>query len=105
MSRRVSSLVIFALFILSVPFTGWTTTAIDNQSEPHVLAADTVFPRGPTVHMVNKTAAMIYWKTNTETNATVNYGNASDNLDSSVENSTLDTEHRVWIDGLTAGTR
>jgi predicted phosphodiesterase len=104
MSRRISSLVIISLFILSVPFTGWNTTAIDNQPEPHALAADAVFPRGPTVHMVNKTAAMIYWKTNTETNATVDYGNASDNLDSSVENSTLDTEHRVWIDGLTAGT-
>jgi hypothetical protein len=68
------------------------------------MAADPVFPRGPTVHMVNKTAAMIYWKTNTETDATVKYGNASDSLDLTVENSTLSTEHRIWIDGLTADT-
>ncbi|TFF68221.1 metallophosphoesterase family protein [Candidatus Thorarchaeota archaeon] len=107
MDRRFSFLVVFSLFVLSlagVPLTGWSTAASDNRPQTQTAAADPVFPRGPTVHMVNKTAAMIYWKTNTETDAIVNYGDASDNLDSSVENSTLSTEHRIWIDGLTAGT-
>ncbi|MFO7836940.1 MAG: metallophosphoesterase family protein [Candidatus Thorarchaeota archaeon] len=107
MSRRLPFLAIFSLLVISVvgvPLARWDTAATDNQLENQVVDADEVFPRGPTVHMVNKTAAMIYWKTDTQTTATVNYGNASDNLDSSVENSTLAKEHRVWIDGLTADT-
>ncbi|MFO7836939.1 MAG: metallophosphoesterase [Candidatus Thorarchaeota archaeon] len=107
MSRKLSFVAIFSLLVISavaIPLTGWNTATVDNQLEPKAIEADAVFPRGPTVHMVNKTAAMIYWKTNTKTNATVRFGNASDNLDSSVENSTLAKEHRVWIDSLNAGT-
>ncbi len=107
MSRRFSFLVVFSLLVLplaGVPLTQWSTVPPDVQFESQTMAADPVFPRGPTVHMVNKTAAMIYWKTNTETDATVKYGSTSDSLDLTVENSTLSTEHRIWIGGLTAGT-
>jgi UDP-2,3-diacylglucosamine pyrophosphatase LpxH len=106
MSKKYSFLFVFSLLTVSligVPLGVWNSDVLDNEPNPQVIEAEGAFPRGPTVHMVNKTAAMIYWKTDTETNAIVNYGNASDSLDLSVENATLGTEHRVWINGLTAG--
>ncbi|MBS3794259.1 MAG: metallophosphoesterase family protein, partial [Candidatus Thorarchaeota archaeon] len=107
MSRKLSFLVLFSLLVLSS--SGLVLTGLNNQMtsyEPKSrdVMADIAFTRGPTVNMVNKTNAMIFWRTETETNATVNYGNASDNLDSSKSESTLSKEHRIWIDNLNAGT-
>ncbi|MBS3794260.1 MAG: metallophosphoesterase family protein [Candidatus Thorarchaeota archaeon] len=107
MSRKISFILILSLFAFSVagiPLAAWNNNVAHTELNSYALADSEAFPRGPTVNMVNKTAAMIYWETNTQTNATVKYGSTFEDLDSTVENSTLSKEHRVWIDGLTAGT-
>ena len=107
MSRKLSFLFLFSLLVLSasgLAFSGLNNQMTSYEPRSQDIPADITFSRGPTVNMVNKTNAMIFWKTETETNATVNYGNASDNLNSTTSESTLSKEHRIWIDGLNAGT-
>jgi predicted phosphodiesterase len=59
----------------------------------------TPFERGPTVNMVTNNSAVIFWRTEDLTNATVLYG-LNMSLLESVDNTTLDTDHYVSLTGL-----
>jgi 3',5'-cyclic AMP phosphodiesterase CpdA len=63
------------------------------------LADDPLFIRGPTVNMVTNHSALVFWRTDVMTNATVHYGLNGSVLERT-ENSTLDTDHRVALQGL-----
>ncbi len=60
------------------------------------------FMRGPTVNLVTNNSALIFWRTTGMTDAEVQYGLNVSLLDS-VQNATLDTDHRVTLEGLSTG--
>jgi predicted phosphodiesterase len=55
--------------------------------------------RGPTVNLVTNHSALIFWRTEGATDATVHYGLNSSLLES-ISNSTLDSDHRITLSGL-----
>ncbi|MHA2026976.1 MAG: fibronectin type III domain-containing protein [Candidatus Thorarchaeota archaeon] len=63
------------------------------------------FLRGPTVNKVTNNSALIFWRTLTATNASVYYGLSDSNLNMSESNTTLDSDHRITIDGLSMDTK
>ncbi|MHA1769463.1 MAG: metallophosphoesterase [Candidatus Thorarchaeota archaeon] len=69
-----------------------------------VSSVDSLFLRGPTVNLVTNHSALIFWKTDGMTNASVRYG-LNESVMEVAENSTLDTEHRVNLDGLSTDTK
>ncbi len=64
----------------------------------------TPFDRGPTVNLVTTDSAVIFWRTDGLTNATVSYGFNTSLLESET-NTTLDTDHYVSLTGLDIDTK
>ncbi|MFW9957765.1 MAG: metallophosphoesterase [Candidatus Odinarchaeota archaeon] len=64
-----------------------------------ILADVPFFVRGPTVNMVTNESALIFWRTDGLANATVWYG-LNESVIETVANTTLDTDHRVRLNGL-----
>lgn len=102
LKRRLSVLILLVLFaspILSV-FVSNTDTTTYSLLERNVLSnAVSPFPRGPTVNMVTENSAVIFWRTDSLTNATVRYGLNTSVLEIET-NTTLDTDHYVSLSGL-----
>ncbi|MFX1580047.1 MAG: metallophosphoesterase [Promethearchaeota archaeon] len=102
MNRKLSIFLILALFaspVLAV-FVNNTGTMTYSLVERNIVSnAVSPFPRGPTVNMVTEDSAVIFWRTEGLTNATVRYG-----LNTSIAeietNTTLDTDHYVSLSGL-----
>ena len=107
LNRQLSVFLILVLFaspILAV-FVDNSATVTYSPLERNVLSnAVSPFPRGPTVNMVTEDSAVIFWRTDGLTNATVRYG-----LNESVleieSNTTLDTNHYVSLSGLDIDTK
>ncbi|MFW9849889.1 MAG: metallophosphoesterase, partial [Candidatus Thorarchaeota archaeon] len=57
------------------------------------------FVRGPTVNLVTNNSAAIFWRTDTPTDALVEFG-LNTSLLESVSNSTPDTDHLISLNGL-----
>ncbi len=68
------------------------------------IAAESPFTRGPIVSKMTHESTVIFWRTNTSMDAEVEYGLSDSNLNESISNSTLDTNHRILIDGLSPDT-
>lgn len=64
-----------------------------------VLADEPFFVRGPTINLVTNESALVFWRTDGMTNATIWYG-LNESVAESVVNTTLDTDHRVRLVGL-----
>ena len=95
------SLILLVILVSPIPFTlipsGNSQVLI--QHSQAVLADDPFFVRGPTVNLVTNESALIFWRTDGMTNATVWYG-PNESVIESVVNTTLDTDHRIGLEGL-----
>jgi len=95
------SLILLVILVSPIPF----TMMLNGDSQiptPHsqvVLADDPFFVRGPTINLVTNESALVFWRTDEMTNATVWYG-LNESVADSVVNTTLDTDHRVGLVGL-----
>ncbi|TFG33244.1 metallophosphoesterase family protein [Candidatus Thorarchaeota archaeon] len=94
---------LFLLVILASPlcfaFTPSTGIPMPIQHSSAAIADTTSFVRGPTVNLVTNESALIFWRTEGVTNATVWYG-LNTSVIESVVNTTLDTDHRIQLTGL-----
>jgi Icc-related predicted phosphoesterase len=96
----------YSLILLAVLFSPTPLALISNNSGQTLLQINDVlladsspFVRGPTINMVTNESAMVFWRTEELTNATVWYG-LNESVIETVVNTTLDTDHRVRLDGL-----
>jgi len=95
------SLFLLVILVCPIPFTLVLsgTNQIPLQHSQVVLADEPFFVRGPTVNLVTNESALIFWRTDGMTNATVWYG-LNESITESVVNTTLDTDHKVGLVGL-----
>ncbi|MFX1484295.1 MAG: metallophosphoesterase family protein [Promethearchaeota archaeon] len=101
MQRNKYSLLLLVLLMCPIPalFLESATPEFSATQVGVLSNAVSPFDRGPTVNMVTNNSAVIFWRTDGLTNATVRYGlNLS--LLGSVDNSTLDTDHLISLTGL-----
>lgn len=76
-----------------------TTVGTSSRNSYALPAEDPFFVRGPTINMVTNESALVFWRTNGLTNATVWYGQ-NESVIESVVNTTLDTDHRINLTSL-----
>jgi len=99
MTKVVSfGLMIFLLLSPGLPFF-LNFTKLDVNSIQVNSATAEVFVRGPSVHLVTNNSASIFWRTDTLSDATVNFG-LNESLIETVTNATLDTNHLMKLTGL-----
>jgi Icc-related predicted phosphoesterase len=70
-----------------------------SQIDNAIIADSSLFIRGPTINLVTNESAMVFWRTEGVTNASVHYG-LNDSVIETVANTTLDTDHRIGLEGL-----
>ena len=101
MRASVSSLLLLTILIMPIPLSASNLERMNTSAQDSVAipSEDSFFIRGPTVHMVTNHSALIYWRTENDTDAAVYYG-LNESLLESETNSTLDTHHRVWLENL-----
>ncbi len=110
LQRNKFGLLLLIILVSPIPalFMGNTTSEVTPEFSPvHVSLLSngvTPFDRGPTVNMVTQDSAVIFWRTDGLTNATVNYG-LNTSLLESTSNTTLDTDHYVSLTGLDIDTK
>ncbi|MBN2229511.1 MAG: metallophosphoesterase family protein [Candidatus Thorarchaeota archaeon] len=106
MSRTWLPLMLLAILISPIPLTlmGNRGIQITSLVDSAIIADSSFFIRGPTVNMVTNESAMIFWRTEGVTNATVWYG-LNESVIEKIENTTLDINHRVPLIGLDIDTR
>ncbi|UCE10034.1 MAG: metallophosphoesterase [Candidatus Thorarchaeota archaeon] len=98
----IISLIVMPLFAwVAGPTTLASEVAVASKVIP---AEDQFFIRGPTVNFVTNHSAMIFWRTNETTDATVRYG-LNESVMESETNSTLDTDHRITLESLEIDTK
>lgn len=93
--------ILLVILVSPIPFTlmlgGNNQTPF--QHSQAIVADEPFFVRGPTVNLVTNESALIFWRTDGMTNATVWYGLNESVIESAV-NATLDTDHRIGLEGL-----
>ncbi|MFW9832377.1 MAG: metallophosphoesterase [Candidatus Thorarchaeota archaeon] len=102
MNRKLTICLILALFaspILAVFVNDAGTITYSLVDRNITSNAVSPFPRGPTVNMVTENSAVIFWRTEGLTNATVRYG-LNTSITEIETNTTLDTDHYVALSGL-----
>ena len=99
--RNKYGLLLLIILVSPIPalFMSAPTTEISPVEVSVLSNGVTPFDRGPTVNMVTNESAVIFWRTDDLTNATVRYG-LDISLSESVSNSSLDTDHLVTLSGL-----
>ena len=85
------------LFISSLAYTPSRVTT-------YSIAADSPFLRGPIVSKMTNESTVIFWRTENASDAMVEYGLSDSNLNETITNSTLDTDHRILLDDLSPDT-
>jgi len=104
MHRSLSFAILLSLVLLPM-IGGIGFQHTNNTTKSEFALSDVVdFERGPTVNLVTNNSAMIFWRTDTPTDATVRFGFNTSILESET-NSTLDTDHFITITGLDANTK
>jgi len=103
-SRRIVLGVI--IFVLASPVVGpFVCGGPANGVQPVAVVASTFeFVRGPTVNLVTNESAMIFWRTSDPTNGTVEYGLSNESLSMSVVETSVTTDHRLNLTGLSPHT-
>ena len=102
MLKPLNLLVVFGLMFLPVCGIIGNLSLITIGIEPsgdYQVAEVSPFVRGPTVNLVTNNSALIFWRTPSETDATVQYGLNTSLLEEE-SNNTLDTDHRISLTGL-----
>jgi Icc-related predicted phosphoesterase len=99
--RNLYSLLLLVILASPVPITIMRNDMCQPQLQINSakIADSSVFVRGPTINMVTNDSALVFWRSIGITNATVQYG-LNISVIESVVNSTLDTDHRVRLEGL-----
>ena len=110
LQRNKFGLLLLIILVSPIPALFMDNTTSENTPEFSPIQVNipsngvTPFDRGPTVNMVTQDSAVIFWRTEGLTNATVRYG-----LNSSVleieSNTTLDVDHLVSLIGLDIDTK
>ena len=107
LNKRLSIFLFLALFaspILAV-FANNTANITYTPVENNVLSnAVSPFDRGPMLGMVTNKSAVIFWRTNGITNATLRYG-LNESVLSTIDNTTEDTDHYFSLIGLDIDTK
>ena len=95
--------------ILAVEIHQGDATSSDISFDLQLLAsANTAGPnltRGPYLQNATTNSVVVRWRTDVATDSRVNFGLESTNLDQSVSNATLTTEHSLTISNLSADTK
>ncbi|MDF1537896.1 MAG: metallophosphoesterase family protein [Candidatus Thorarchaeota archaeon] len=104
MGRYLSIIILLSLILM--PYVGGIGTHTGSiTSDVDFIVSNVVdFERGPTVNLVTNNSATIFWRTDTLTDATINYGVNTSILESA-SNSTLDTDHLITLNGLEMDTK
>ena len=102
--NRIFLLVMLTIMISSPVFLSSFENISDKASDTS-LAAESPFLRGPVVSKMTNTSTVIFWRTENATDAEVEYGLSDSNLNETITNSTLDTDHHILIDGLSPDTK
>ncbi|MFW9768171.1 MAG: metallophosphoesterase [Candidatus Thorarchaeota archaeon] len=106
MQRHKFGILLLLVLLSPIPtvFVGNTTPDVSTFQINTPANGVNPFDRGPMVGMVTNESAVIFWRTNVTTNATLRYGlNAS--VLSSMDNTTLDTDHYFHLTGLDIDTK
>lgn len=96
------SLILLAILVSPIPFSLMYSSNSQTPTMQHsqaVLADTPFFARGPTINMVTNESALVFWRTDGITNATVWYG-LNESVIETVVNTTLTTDHRIRLEGL-----
>ncbi|MFW9870512.1 MAG: metallophosphoesterase family protein [Candidatus Thorarchaeota archaeon] len=99
--------VLLLLILISpipVSFIGNTTHEIAKEPATIPASGTSPFDRGPMVGLVTNESAVIFWRTDGITNATLRYG-LNDSVLSSIVNTTLDADHYFNLIGLDIDTK
>ncbi|MHA2426101.1 MAG: metallophosphoesterase, partial [Candidatus Thorarchaeota archaeon] len=98
--------VILLLSLVLMPIVGLTSyQTVNPKLNMEYAIADVVdFDRGPTINLVTNNSATIFWRTDTPTDALVEYG-LNTSLIQSMSNSTLDTDHFITLTDLSMDTK
>ncbi len=98
------SLSFVIIMLLSPAIATVLTTSTINTSDFIPATPSDVFLRGPTVHLVTNDSAKIFWRTDSSSDATVDFG-LNTSIMETVTNATLDTDHMLSLTGLEMGTK
>ncbi|MFW9977755.1 MAG: metallophosphoesterase [Candidatus Thorarchaeota archaeon] len=99
MFRERASWVFLAILIVSPSYWTVPTSSLEYTLYNESALLQTGIIRGPTVNLVTNHSAMIFWRTTESTDASVKYG-LNESLLEQIDNSTLDTDHRVMLENL-----
>ncbi|MHA1577684.1 MAG: metallophosphoesterase family protein, partial [Candidatus Thorarchaeota archaeon] len=102
--KKIVSLSFVIIMLLSPAIATVLPTSTINTSDFIPAAPSDVFLRGPTVHLVTNDSAKIFWRTDSSSDATVDFG-LNTSLMETVTNATLDTDHMISLAGLEMGTK
>jgi hypothetical protein len=89
--------------VLAIAAYNTTATSSDLVLVPQ-LSINTNITRGPYLQQGTPDSVIVRWRTATATDSRVRFGNAAGNLNSSVDDTAVTTEHEVRLTGLTADT-
>ncbi|MHA2426102.1 MAG: metallophosphoesterase [Candidatus Thorarchaeota archaeon] len=104
MRKYLSILVVSSLLLLPMIGTIGFQNSSSSLTNSHIVSDIVDFERGPTVNLVTNNSATIFWRTDTLTDSTVNYGVNTSILES-VSNSTLVNDHYMILNGLEMDTK
>ena len=104
MRRTLSMVILLSLILMPLIGAVGFSSTVSLQTPAFVVSDVVDFQRGPTVNLVTNNSAMIFWRTETPTDATVNYGVNTSILEIET-NATLDTDHYITLAGLEMDTK
>ncbi len=81
-----------------------TSSDLSFELELAGLDAAATIHRGPYIHIVTPTSAVIKWKTDVPTNSRMRYGTIAGSLTQNADDATMSVEHEVTVSGLVAST-
>jgi len=91
-------------FMISSPLFISSLAYASSRESTYTIAADSPFLRGPIVSKMTNESTVIFWRTENASDAMVEYGLTDSNLNETITNSTLDTDHRILLDSLSPNT-
>ncbi|MHA2047143.1 MAG: metallophosphoesterase, partial [Candidatus Thorarchaeota archaeon] len=106
MHRNKYGILLLLILVSPIPaiFMGNTASEISSVQVITPSSGTSPFDRGPMVGMVTNESAVIFWRTDDISNATLKYG-LNTSILSSMVNTTLDTDHYFSLTGLDIDTK
>jgi hypothetical protein len=100
-----SGLLLEGTNVVAVEIHQASVTSSDISFDLKLTASDNPIVRGPYLQLGTPNSVTVRWRSLTSTDSVVEYGTSVDNLNSSVSDATLTTEHVVTLDALSADTK